>query len=371
MPLLARAQQTWEEVPVLDMHHETAKDVRGTAVCAKDLQVTRVALLRYRGAMAGVVRSVGINGAAVEDVVHDAFEMACRKAEAERPDPRDEARFGGWLCTLARYAALTSRNDTIRNREISSPSEELEGVPEINTAYISHFDDKVAVAVVLSNLSADDRTLLHQHYYEEKTVQELAVERGIPWTTMRSRLDGVIHRARTIMDDKSGRQRVHGASVLTCLVFFLSEVYARLYASWSRSKKIVSATVVGLVTGGVVAAALLGPLNQNANQNANPDKAWNYASYAGAIPVVDFAAIAVSATKRATLDHTAGVSSGFKSCFAVQSVLAPAVFAVVRASSETRSTSTSVSTINVKGRLRIMVPWGVSSSVRDDKPKEK
>lgn len=177
------------------MHQQAANDLRGTDVCAKELQVTRAALVRYRGAMAGVVRSVGVSGTTVEDVVHDAFETACRKAAAERPDPADEARFLAWLCTLARYAALTTRNDNARSREVSSPTEELEDVPEPNRAYIGHYDDKVAAAVVFAKLNPDDRALLHQHFYEDKTVQELAEERGVPWTTMRSRLDGVIHRA--------------------------------------------------------------------------------------------------------------------------------------------------------------------------------
>jgi DNA-directed RNA polymerase specialized sigma24 family protein len=340
---------------VLDMHQKAAKGDRGTDVCAKELQVTRAALLRYRGAMAGVVRSVGVIGPTVEDVVHDAFEMACRKAEAERPDPRDDARFGGWLCTLARYAALTSRNDTIRNREISSPSEDLEGVPEASAAYIGYVDDKIAAAVVFANLNADDRALLHQHFYEDKTVQELATERGVPWTTMRSRLDGVILRARAVMDDPSARRRPFGASLLTWLMVFWGEIYVRLHASWARSKRIVAASTLGFVSGGAVVAMLFAP----SMNGASYDVAAGYASFAGEIDTLQSA---VNATSRAVHYAAAGAPSGLKSCSAssVIVVAEPVTVADTIPSSE-----------NVEDRSRAMVPWGVSAVLRDHNRKRK
>lgn len=348
------------------MHQEAAKDHRGADVCAKELQVTRAALLRYRGAMAGVVRSVGVNGPSVEDVVHDAFEMACRKTEADRPDPRDEARFGGWLCTLARYAALTSRNDTIRNREISSPSEELEDVPDRNAAYIGHFDDKIAAAVVFANLNADDRSLLHQHFYEDKTVQELAAERGIPWTTMRSRLDGVILRARTIMDDKPARRRAFGASLLAWLVATLQKTYDYAQNSWAQSKRIVAANAPGFVTGGAIVAALLMPLGHDVKHEI----ASTYASYAGVINTSDGS----SATKHVAEHVVAGVPSKYKACSAssVLMLAAPVSPMAGVVGTKPQSNSNSVKANNVEDRSRAMVPWGVSAAFRDHElPKNK
>jgi RNA polymerase sigma factor (sigma-70 family) len=345
------------------MHQKVANDLRGTDVCAKQLQVTRIALLRYRSAMAGVARSMGVNGPTVEDVVHDAFEMACRKAEAERPDPTDESRFGGWLCTLARYAALTTRKDTIRNREISSPSEELESVPEFNAAYISNFDDKVAASVVFAHLNADDRALLHQHFFEDKTVKELAAERGIPWTTMRSRLDGVIHRARTIMDDKPHRRRGFGAAALAWLTLSLSEAYARIHASWSRSNQVVSAAALGFVTGGAVVVALLDPSSHAAVST--------YASHASAAGAERSEAVVVSATRHVSHYPGARVPSEIKPCFAspASSVFGtPPITKPRSALNVARSVNAGS---NDEERSRAMVPWGVSAVVRDDEPKGK
>lgn len=239
-----------------DMYQKAAKELLGTD-CAKELQVNRAVLMRYRDAMAGVVRSMGVNGATVEDVVHDAFETACRKAETDRPDPRDEVRFGGWLCALAKYAAMTTRNDNARSREVSSPTEELEDVADSHRAYIGHYDDKVAASSVFAGLNADDRALLHQHFYEDKTVQELAIEQGVPWSTMKSRLDGVLHRARTIMvDDRTHRRRGAGAVILAALALCFRETYVKLRSSWT-SKRAALPLVAGFATGAMVTAVLV------------------------------------------------------------------------------------------------------------------
>lgn len=239
---------------MLNLHHPSATDLRGTEVCARDLQVTRVALLRYRGVMAGVVRSMGVSGAAVEDVVHDAFELACRKSATERPDPQDEVRFAGWLCTLAKFAAMTARNDCARNREIASPAEEIEDASDAHSAYVGNFDDKVTAAVVLANLGAEDRKLLHQHFYEEKTIQELAAERGVPWTTMRSRLDGVIDRARTIMADKSYRRRSLVVVAFCWFTLHVRDLWSRLQPTWVNSKRAAITGILAIAAGGAVVA---------------------------------------------------------------------------------------------------------------------
>jgi RNA polymerase sigma factor (sigma-70 family) len=258
---------------VPDMHQKAAaKDLQGTDVRVTELRVTHAALMKYRGAMAGVVRSMGVNGPTVEDVVHDAFEMACRKSETDRPDPTDEVRFKGWLCTLAKFAAMSTRNDSARSREISSPAEELEDVPEHHRAYIGHFDDKVAAAFVFASMGAEDCRLLREYFYEDKTVQELAAEHGVPWTTMRSRLDSVIERARMIMvDSKTNRRRSLAAIILIGLSFRFREAYAQLQSNRSSYKRLA-------VGGAACAAVLTVVLHQPSDANASKDRSHVIAS---------------------------------------------------------------------------------------------
>lgn len=240
-----------------DTHEKATKEPPGTGAGVKALQVSPAAFLRCRGAMTGIVRSMGINGSSVEDVVHDAFEAACRKAETDRPDPADETRFRSWLCTLAKFAVMNTRNEAARSKEAISPTDEIPDISVSHRAYISHHDDKVAAAVVFASLSADDRALLYQHFYEDKTVKELAEEHGVPWTTMNSRIESALHRARAIMfDDGSNRRRGAGGIVLAALGLWFRELYVRVQSLWGSSKRTALLLGVGVGASATVAALL-------------------------------------------------------------------------------------------------------------------
>lgn len=340
------------------MRQQAAIVIRGTDMCATELDVAHNALVRYRGTMAGVVRSMGVNGPSVEDVVHDAFEMACRKAKADRPDPRDEARFLGWLCALAKFAALTARNDNARNREVSSPTEELEAVPEPNRAYIGHYDDKIAASVVLANLSIDDRALIREHFFEDKTVQELAVERGVPWTTMRSRLDGVIDRARVIMSDKSFRRRALGALVPAWLLVSMTDVRRRLAASWANVKPVAVAASLGFAAGGALIA-----FRYEAQHSPSAE------SLIGSAVVADksLAVVEPHAVVQVAIEEQA---AGFAPCVQPSSASTPDAVSSnpAGAAGGVKRRENVAEVQNVEAPRRAIVPWGIGATVRDIKP---
>lgn len=343
------------------MQKAAAKVVGGSEVCAKELQVTRAALVRYRSAMAGVVRSVGVSGPMVEDVVHDAFEMACRKPELERPDPRDEGGFQAWLCTLAKYAALTARNDNARSREVASPVEKLEDVPDLHRANFSRYDDRVDAAVVLANLDADDRSLLHEHFYEDKTVQELAIERGVPWTTMRSRLDGVIHRARTIVDDRTVRRRGIAASAFSWLSVSFVELASRLSAMWSKKQRLVAAGAAGLVIGGVAFGVVL-----DANEDLSQLAISNFSIQSSALRRRMTPASMDPSNSKAM--HGAVVESpAIPAVRDVPSV--PDAAPTIKTASKANSRKAPI--VEDEDRTRAIAPWAVSAAIRDQEQKGK
>ncbi len=205
--------------------------------CANELRVSRGALLRYQTGMAAVVRSMGVDAAHVVDVVHDAFVLACGKPEMERPDPVNENAFGAWLCTLAKYAAMTTRRDAFRSREMPAPAEEIELVAEEKDVYLGPFEDKVVASTIFARLSRDDGSLLHQHFYEDKDIKELAEEHGIAWSTMRSRVDCVLDRARIAVSDaapRPGRRRRVWAMPLVVLGLVAREARAYVGSLWAR-----------------------------------------------------------------------------------------------------------------------------------------
>ncbi|HMY16853.1 MAG TPA: sigma-70 family RNA polymerase sigma factor [Polyangium sp.] len=345
------------------MRRQAAIDIHATDVCATELELSRAALLRYRGTMAGVVRALGVYGPTVEDVVHDAFEMACRKAKDDRPDPRDEARFLSWLCALAKYAALTTRNDQARNREVASPTEDLEGVAEPVRAYIGRYDDKIAAAIVLANLSADDQMLIVEHFYQDKTVQELAAERGVPWTTMRSRLDGVIDRARVIMRDKSSRRRVAGMFLPVWLLAAMTDVRRRLVGAWANLKPMVQATSLGFVAGGALIALVC-------TLNGAPAAARQ--SSPAALSGIKVAAVNIHAAVLVVVEQQA---AGFADRSAASSATAfastnPTSALGPRGAHENRRKPANV-TASKNARspapARAIVPWGISAILRDSR----
>ncbi|MDI1484662.1 hypothetical protein [Polyangium sp. y55x31] len=155
----------------------------------------------------------------------------------ERPDPKDDEAFSAWLCTLAKYAAKTNRRNVFRSRETPAPAEKIELVAEDKEAYLGPFEDRVIASTVFERLSRDDGSLLHEHFYEDKDIKDLAEEHGIPWSTMRSRVDCVLDRARIAVRDvapRSGRRRRAWAIPLALLGLAVREARAHVGSLWVR-----------------------------------------------------------------------------------------------------------------------------------------
>ncbi|MDI1442396.1 sigma-70 family RNA polymerase sigma factor [Polyangium sp. 6x1] len=229
--------------------------------CSNELGISREATLRYRDAMAAVVRSVGVDSTHVMDIVHHAFLLACRKPKAERPDPKDEEAFGAWLNTVAKYAALTNRKEASRSREVATPTEEIARAIDARGAHIENYEAKVDASRVFERLSLDDGSLLHEHFYEGTTIRELAAERGVAWATMRERVDTVIHRARIAVDEpaaRSGRRRRRRITAIPLALFGLvaREARAQVGSFWARFVGSLHRTPARFLAGFGTAAAI-------------------------------------------------------------------------------------------------------------------
>ncbi|MDI1476446.1 sigma-70 family RNA polymerase sigma factor [Polyangium sp. y55x31] len=229
--------------------------------CSNELGISREATLRYLDAMAAVVRSVGVDSAHVMDIVHHAFLLACRKPKAERPDPKDEAAFGAWLNTVAKYAALTNRKEASRSREVATPTEELVHAIDAGGAHVENYEAKVDASRVFGRLSLDDGSLLHEHFYEGTTIKELAAERGVAWATMRERVDGVIHRARIAVDESAARsirrrRRRIGAIPLALFGLVAREARAQVGAFWTTLRRSLHRTPARFIGSLGTAAAI-------------------------------------------------------------------------------------------------------------------
>ena len=218
---------------------------------SNELGISREATFRYREAMAVVVRSVGVDPAHVMDVDHNAFLLACRKPKAERPDPEDEEAFGAWLNAAAKYAALTNRKAALRSREVATPTEEVMRAIEAAGAHVEHFEAKVDASRIFERLSHDDGSMLHEHFYEETTIKELATEHGVAWATMHERVDCVLDRARIAINEAAPRSRRRRRRItavpLALLGLVAREARAHMGSFWARLRGSLHRTPARLI----------------------------------------------------------------------------------------------------------------------------
>jgi DNA-directed RNA polymerase specialized sigma24 family protein len=143
-------------------------------------------------AMRRMIRKEGCPERLHLDVVQDAFVVALSKPISERKRVTDWQRFVSWMATLAKYSALTNRNTEKRRREDELSDEEIAellAVPAPDTDFLA----LEALEKACLQLAPEHQALIKAHYFDGKTIQQLADEQGkLPWTTMKSRVDRVL-----------------------------------------------------------------------------------------------------------------------------------------------------------------------------------
>jgi RNA polymerase sigma factor (sigma-70 family) len=127
------------------------------------------------------------SGASPGDAVQQAFVTALSKPTVERPSIQNEKKFVGYMCTLAKYEALTNRTYQRRRsfREIISGVDiaDIVGVPPS----VDAVEARKMVHSAFLALKPKDQALLHALYAEGRTVEDIAQERELAWSTVDSR----------------------------------------------------------------------------------------------------------------------------------------------------------------------------------------
>jgi RNA polymerase sigma-70 factor, ECF subfamily len=131
---------------------------------------------------------------AAEDVVQETLVRAWQRA-----DQLDSAKgsIRGWLLTVARNIVI----DQARARA-SRPTEVAESptTPPVSRDHSEAVVDLVAMGQLLGGLSDDHRNVLVQLYYRGRTVNEAAVELGVPAGTVKSRSYHALRALRSRLD---------------------------------------------------------------------------------------------------------------------------------------------------------------------------
>lgn len=139
-------------------------------------------------AMSKVAQSVcRHSSASVGDAVQQAFVKALSKPETERPSIQNQTKFVAWMCKLAKYEAMTNRQFNRRQarREVTCDVDLMELLP-FSDAFEAVEARKMLERAFLA-LAPDEQALLHAIYSDGKTVDDVATEEGLSWTTVDSR----------------------------------------------------------------------------------------------------------------------------------------------------------------------------------------
>ena len=165
---------------------------------------------RYRGAVVVVALQTLGSREAAEDLAQEAFLLAFKAL----PQLQEPARFGGWICSIARHRAWRvgrqearqeptedSKLDTLILRH--SPA--LSACPEET---LLRRDDQERLRERLSELAPEFQVVLQLRYFEEWPVARIADFLSLPLTTVKWRL----HRGRNLLRQRltAEEENIHG-----------------------------------------------------------------------------------------------------------------------------------------------------------------
>ena len=139
---------------------------------------------RHQRAALLIAQSVTKNLYTAEDAVQDAFLTAWQRLDTLK----DHARFGPWVCRIAKYRAINLAKryrdyipfDEMENY-LREPAEELSG----------YYDERLETEVLKScveRLSEKIRTVIRLHYFEGLSISDIAKRMSLKEGTVKSRL---------------------------------------------------------------------------------------------------------------------------------------------------------------------------------------
>ncbi len=153
----------------------------------------------YRDRVVGLAfRMVGAREDA-EEIAQDAFVRAWRAL----PAFRGEARFSTWLYRIAIHRCYDARKSLVARRVRETDLDaagEYEGVD--GRASAARFDAGRRLEPLIAALPAAQRAAVTLFYYDERSIEEVALAMGVPEGTVKTHL----HRARAALREAWQRE---------------------------------------------------------------------------------------------------------------------------------------------------------------------
>ena len=132
-----------------------------------------------------------------EDVIHDLTQDTFIKAYNNLSQLKEPAAFRGWIKRIAHNLAIDYLRKTkprvFSNMVVSSDSDEMvefadERLDRMPEAVMDQQETKRLIDEILNSLPDEQRVAVSMHYYQQKSIKEIAEELGISENTIKSRL---------------------------------------------------------------------------------------------------------------------------------------------------------------------------------------
>ena len=156
---------------------------------------------RHAPLMLGLARRIVPGESEAEDIVHDVFVEAWRRA-ADYDENRGSVK--AWLLLRTRSRAIDWRKSAGVSRTVATGDGDfLAALAEPHSAD-SEAPDRVRLQHLLSALSSEQQEVLFLGYFEGLSSSEIATRIGIPIGTVKSRVAAALSALRLALADQPG-----------------------------------------------------------------------------------------------------------------------------------------------------------------------
>jgi len=159
---------------------------------------------RHAPLMLGLARRIALGIPEAEDIVHDVFVEAWRRA-ADYDENRGSVK--AWLLLRTRSRAIDFRKSAGVARTVPTGDADWLTALADPRADGSEAPDRARLLRLLTDLSDEQREVLYLGYFEGLSSSEIATRVGIPIGTVKSRVAAALQALRLVLADQPGGAR--------------------------------------------------------------------------------------------------------------------------------------------------------------------
>ena len=171
------------------------------AVATGDTQALAALYDRHAPLMLGLARRIVVGKPEAEDIVHDVFVEAWRRAADYDPN---RGSVKAWLLLRTRSRALDFRKSAGVARTVPTGDADWLALLVDPRADESEAPDRARLRQLLCALSAEQREVLLLGYFDGLSSSEIAARAGIPIGTVKSRVAAALSALRLALADRGG-----------------------------------------------------------------------------------------------------------------------------------------------------------------------